>query len=1076
VLAGLLVTTLVSPAASASGLGLPAPGARPARLALHLGQPLSADRSPTAALGSAIAAARQRAGLVRLGVDLRPGADVAAVASVAATLGGSMAQRLDRIHFVSLSVPAAAVAAVATALSQRPDVVAVAPVATRHADDVPNDTLWSSESSYLDAVSAPAAWDVTHGSAAVKVAIIDTGVDVGHPDLAGKVVATHDAMAGAASTVDVTDNVGHGTHVAGIVAAATNNATGVAGVGFDTSLMAVKAGDDGGFTDDDIAQAILWAANNGARIINMSLGGAGSTAVLSNAVSYAQAAGVLVVAAAGNEHSTALSYPAAYPGVIAVGATDAAGHRASFSNYGSWVTVGAPGVGLWSTVPTAGSSGFPAPTSGYGQDSGTSMASPVVAGEAALLVAAGPSNLTNSALRNAIVSSASGYAGLGLGTGQIDLAAALTKLPPSTMPTLTGPAPAAIVGGTATLTASSSGTSVGFYRDGVSLGAPVTVSGGVASFPWQTWGVADGAHDLTVADCNANGCGTPSSATSVTVQNAAPSVTSPAADAVVSNVVGVDVTTQNAPPAVRLMVDGLPVGAPVAVVGDAAHLTWTTYGLVNGAHTVGAAVCDSVGACGSSGSVSVTVTNAAPTITSPKVGQVASGLFTVSATAPGGGVVFLLGTTKIGSDTSSPYSVPVNFSSFADGTYTLTVKSCSQTLSLCNGPTVARSITVKSLHPALAATAVFSPNGDKRLDVMSGTVTLASTQKVYWTVRNAAGTVVSGSHLLGYLAAGKHGFTWNGLSNAGKRVPDGLYTVQVSTSNATSTKPATLFGWVSRQVRVDDTAPVMSVTALSSGFYPYPDGYRDTIAPKVTVNERGTLSMIIKNSAGKVVRTIVVNHSAAGTFTMTWNGIITGNVRAPAGTYKYFFLAQDLAQNRRSTVTYSVYVSAAKLVGTAVSTTVTPAASKTQLVIGSCSALFNDPTWSGGYDYESGYDFFQYGACPDPSDPYLDVVGSEHQLTLHSAVRYAGLSVVATGHEEEAGFGDEAYGWYRDTSGNLVGNGATLGTALGSYSLGAAPTTLLYGGKTLRWTVATNVGQYYAIKSFTVHYTYYVLK
>jgi flagellar hook assembly protein FlgD len=950
-------------------------------------------------------------------------------------------------------------------------------VKTRHTDDQPNDTLWANQEPYLDAVSAPAAWGVTHGSAAVKVAIIDSGIDIGHPDLAGKVVATHDAMAGAASTVDVTDNVGHGTHVAGIVAAATNNATGIAGVGFDTSLMAVKASDDGYFADDDIAAAILWAADNGARIINMSLGGPGTSAVLSNAVSYAQAAGVLVVAAAGNEHSTVLSYPAAYSGVIAVGATDVAtGQRASFSNYGSWVTVGAPGVNLWSTVPTAGSSGFPAPTSGYAQASGTSMASPVVAGEAALLVAAGPSNLTNTALRHAIVSSASGYTGAGLGTGQIDLAGALAKLPPSTVPTITAPAPAAIVGAVANVTASSSSTSVGFYRDGVSLGAPVTVSGGVASFPWQTWGVADGAHSLTVADCNANGCGVPSAATSVTVQNAAPSVTSPAPDAVVSDVVGVDVTTQNAPPAVRLMVDGLPVGAPVAVVGDAAHLTWTTYGLANGTHTVGAAVCDSLGACGSSASVSVTVTNTAPTITSPKVGQVASGLFSLSATAPGGGVVFLLGATKVGSDTSSPYSAPVNFSSFADGTYTLTVKSCSQTLSVCDGPTVARAITVKSLHPGLAATSTFSPNGDKRLDVMSGTVTLADTEKVYWTVRNGAGTVVSGSHLLGYLAAGKHAFTWNGLSNAGKRVPDGLYSVALSTSNATSTKPATLFGSVTRQVRVDDTAPVLSVTALTSGFYPYPDGYRDTIAPKVTVNERGMLWMFIKNSAGKVVRTITVNHSAAGTFTMTWNGIITGNVRAPAGTYKYSFLAQDLAQNRRSTVTYSVVVSAAKLVGTAVSTTVTPAATKTQLIVGSCSKLFNDPSWSGGYDYESGYDYFNYYACPDPNDPYFDIVGSYHQLVLRSAVKYAGISVVSTGHEEEAGFGDQAYGWYRDTTGNLVGGGATLGTALGNYSLGAASTSLLYGGKTLRWTVATDGGQYYAIKSFTVHYTYYVLK
>jgi flagellar hook assembly protein FlgD len=422
--------------------------------------------------------------------------------------------------------------------------------------------------------------------------------------------------------------------------------------------------------------------------------------------------------------------------------------------------------------------------------------------------------------------------------------------------------------------------------------------------------------------------------------------------------------------------------------------------------------------------------------------------------------------------------VLVNFSTFANGTYTLTVKSCTVTLSACTGPSVSRSIAVKSLHPVLATSpSAFSPNGDKRADVVTATLSLPDAERVTWAVRNSAGTVVRGNVFLGYLASGKHTFTWNGLNNSGRRVPDGVYTLSVSTSNATPTRAATLFGLATRAVRVDVTAPaITAVAAVTGTFYPYPDSFKDSITPKVTVNEPGTLSMIVKNSAGTVVRTLVLKHSAAGTLPVTWNGIVNGGARAPAGTYSYRFLAEDPALNRRLSGSYSVAVSAAKLVGTTVTKVVTPAATKTGVVAGSCSVLLADSAWAGGYDYVSGYYYYTQGYCPDPNDPYLDIVATDHQLTLPAAVKYAGISVVATGEELDPGYGDQAYGWYRDTSGALVGNGATLGASYSSYSFGAASPSLLYGGRTLRWTVATDSGQWYAVQSFTVRYTYYVLK
>jgi flagellar hook assembly protein FlgD len=1078
-LTALLVAALAGPAA-AHGPGVPSPFLGARRPLPHVGQPLPGGaRAAAPTSSSAAAIARARSSSTRLVVQLAHGAPDAAVVAAARAAGGGLAHRHTALGFVSFDVPVAAADALRVALTHRRDVVGVQDSAAWSTSDYAvNDGLYSHQAIYLSAVHAPAAWDTAKGSSAVKIAVVDTGMDLSHPDLAGKVVGTYNAVAGAPSTTDVTDNFGHGTFVGGVAAAATDNTTGVAGVGFNSSLLAVKAAqDDGGFLPDDVAAGIVWAADHGARVVNLSLGGPDDSTVVDSAVSYAQTHGALVVAAAGNTGLSTPNYPAASPGVLSVGATDttqASPTRASFSSYGSWVSVAAPGVGIYSTTPLAGSADFPG-TSGYDVGDGTSFSSPIVAGEAALLAAAAPSNLTVASLRSAIVSSASGYAGLGLGTGQVDLAAALTKLPPSSVPTITSPVAAAVVGGAVSITASSSAPKVRFFHDGVALAAPVDVSSGSATAPWPTWGLVDGPHDLTAADCNANGCGDPSSPLSVTVQNAAPSVTSPAADAIVSNVVGVDVTTQNAPPQVRLVVDGVLVGVPVAVVADAAHLSWPSAGYPNGSHQVGAAVCDASGACGSSASVPVTLTNAAPVITSPKVGQVASGLMTVSATAPGGALTFSVGSKQVGVDTTSPYAVAVNFSAFADGSYPLTVKSCSSSGTLCNGPTVVRTISVKSLHPSLAATSSFSPNGDKRLDVMSATVTLPDTEKVYWTVRNGAGTVVKGGVGLGYLAAGKHTFTWNGYSNAGSRVPDGLYTVSLSTSNATATKAATLFGSASRSVRVDVTAPVISaVSGVTPSLYPYPDGYKDSIVLKVTVNEGGVLSMIIKNSSGAVVRTIVANHSSAGVVTMTWNGYANGAL-APAGSYHYSFLAQDSAQNRRASGTYNLAISAAKLVGTVVARTVTPAATKTSVVVGSCSRLFADSAWSGGYDYESGYDYYAYGSCPDPYDSTLDIVGSYHQITLPAAVKYAGISVVATGREEEAGYGDVAYAWYRDTAGNAVG-GVTLGSSYASYSLGAATPSLLYGGRTLRWTVATDQGQFYALRTFTVRYTYYVLK
>lgn len=230
----------------------------------------------------------------------------------------------------------------------------------------PNDTLYSKQWN-LAKINASAAWDVSQGGYG-PIAIVDTGIDASHSDLSGEVEPGYNFVS---DSTDTNDDNGHGTHVAGIIAGITNNGNGVASIGFKGSLIPVKVLDSTGTgTYGDVASGIIYAADNGAKIINLSLGGSSASQTLQSAVSYAEQKGVIIVAAAGNNGNSAAVYPADYPGVIAVSATDSNDNLASFSSYGSNIVVSAPGVGIISTYNNGG----------YATMSGTSMAAPEVAG------------------------------------------------------------------------------------------------------------------------------------------------------------------------------------------------------------------------------------------------------------------------------------------------------------------------------------------------------------------------------------------------------------------------------------------------------------------------------------------------------------------------------------------------------------------------------------------------------------------------------------------------------------------------------------------------------------------------
>ncbi|HET7480788.1 MAG TPA: S8 family peptidase [Rubrobacteraceae bacterium] len=227
----------------------------------------------------------------------------------------------------------------------------------------------------LRQIKAPSAWDRTQGNSTVRIGLVDSGIKASHPDLNGKVAAQHDFGNGDGVAEDT---VGHGTHVAGVAAAETGNGTGVAGTCPNCKLLMAKVDRRGEIDSAAVIKGIDWAADRGAKVINLSLGAPGFVEAEARAVQYAQDHGAVVVAAAGNENSTVRSYPAAYRGVLAVAATNRSGTRASFSNKGDWIDLAAPGVNILSTAP-----------GGYSALSGTSFSSPYVSGVAGLLASQG---------------------------------------------------------------------------------------------------------------------------------------------------------------------------------------------------------------------------------------------------------------------------------------------------------------------------------------------------------------------------------------------------------------------------------------------------------------------------------------------------------------------------------------------------------------------------------------------------------------------------------------------------------------------------------------------------------------
>lgn len=310
-------------------------------------------------------------------------------------LNASIVKKLDAIHRLVIKTPKGWGDAILKKLQEDNLIENAEHDYWNRVDYIPNDPLFnlqwhlvnkgqsiSGQAGTVNAdIDADRAWDVTKGG--VKVAVIDTGVDASHPDLSSKIVLKQSFYGGGTD-----DRFGHGTHVAGIIAATADNNTGVSGVCPNCQLMIAKALDDNGIGPDSAwIDAFTWAADNGAKVINMSFGGASGTQAKQDAINYAWDKGVITVAASGNSGVNQQYFPCANVNVVCVGATDNKDKKATFSNYGNWVDVAAPGAKIFSTLPTTQSvlqqqKGL---QTSYGALDGTSMAAPIVAGVAGLV-------------------------------------------------------------------------------------------------------------------------------------------------------------------------------------------------------------------------------------------------------------------------------------------------------------------------------------------------------------------------------------------------------------------------------------------------------------------------------------------------------------------------------------------------------------------------------------------------------------------------------------------------------------------------------------------------------------------
>lgn len=433
----------------------------------------------------------------------------------------SIISTIDDINVHIIKVPKHAEETVAHALARSPNIeFAELDLAHELTETIPDDDYYGN-AWHLPKIGAPAAWDMSKGTN-VTVAVLDSGVDPNHPDLKDKLLPGFNTVDNSTNTADI---AGHGTKVAGVIGAASNNGIGVASIAWNASLLPVRVSNESSGTawTSDIAEGVTWAANNGAKVVNASYAVTFRSTV-SSAASYLKSKGGLLVVSAGNDGSEVTS-AGDNPNIISVAATASNDSKTSWSTYGNFVDVTAPGSSIWTTVNGGN----------YGSASGTSFSSPLTAGVIALMMSANP-NLTPDELETILESTAVDLGSTGFdkynGHGRVDAhKAVLAAMNTSgsgggsggsidtTAPSVSISSPGSIVSGLVTVSASASDETqlqeLVIYAGSKVLG---TTSNGSLSVNWDTTAHNDGSVILkAVATDSSNNSS--SKSVSVTVAN-----------------------------------------------------------------------------------------------------------------------------------------------------------------------------------------------------------------------------------------------------------------------------------------------------------------------------------------------------------------------------------------------------------------------------------------------------------------------------------------------------------------------------------------------------------------------------
>lgn len=554
----------------------------------------------------------------RILVELQPGISDMALAK-ALQVHGAKGRRLGQslLHVIHLPVHVSEKEMVGK-LSKRPEFKFVELDFKVHSTLAINDP-YAGSAWHLDKVGAPAAWDSTTG-AGVTIAILDSGVDLTHPDLKDNIVTGHNIVN---NNADVNDVCGHGTAVAGTAAASVNNAIGVAGIAGTAKIMPLRIAAVNASTGacegyvSAIANGITYAADRGVRVANVSYGSLYGSASVISAANYMKSKNGLVFVSAGNANLNITTAPTT--SMIVVSATDSGDSKSSFSNYGSYVSLAAPGTGIWTTSR----SGI------YQAWNGTSFSSPLAAGVAALMMAVRP-DLSGAQIETLLFSSAVDLGAYGkdpvFGNGRVYAAAAVSAaraylaVRDTTVPSAAIGSPAAdsAVRGTVTVTASAS-DDVGVSHVELKVNGTVVATDNSApySFAWNSAGVANGTTNLLALAYDAAGNAGASAVVAVKVDNGtavqevdrvAPVVTinNPVAGSVSGTVaISISTTDDSAVSGITqtLQIDGRTVATGA---GGALAYNWNTRKVSRGAHTLTATARDAAGNVGTR-SVLVTV-------------------------------------------------------------------------------------------------------------------------------------------------------------------------------------------------------------------------------------------------------------------------------------------------------------------------------------------------------------------------------------------------------------------------------------------------------------------------------------